>query len=102
MKILRSVLLAEDEPNDIFLLQHAFQQAQLLNPLHSVTDGQEAIDFLSGSGEFSDRAQFPIPGLVILDVKMPRKSGLEVLAWLRRQKGICCLPTLILSSSAHP
>ena len=102
MKILRSVLLAEDEPNDIFLLQHAFEQAEVLNPLHTVNDGQEAIDYLSGSGNFADRAQFPIPSLVILDVKMPRKSGIEVLAWLRQQKGLGCLPVLILSSSAHP
>lgn len=102
MTIRRCVLLAEDEPNDVFLLKHAFEKASVENPLYTVSDGQEAIDYLSGTGKFSDRIQFPFPNLLILDLKMPRKTGLQVLQWLQNDQKLRNLPTIILSSSAHP
>lgn len=102
MKTQKNVLLAEDDPNDVFLLKHAFELAQISNPLQVVSDGQQAIDYLSGQGEFKDRTRFPLPTLLVLDVKMPRKSGLEVLQWLRDQKDLSSLPTIMLSSSANP
>ena len=101
MKSMGSFLIAEDDENDVFFLQRAFQQAKIENPLHVVRDGQEAIDYLSGEGEFSDRALHPLPHLLILDLKMPRKTGLEVLGWLHEQPELGSLPVLVLSSSAQ-
>jgi CheY-like chemotaxis protein len=98
----RCVLLAEDDPNDVYFLKHAFKEAGIQNPLLTVADGQEAIDYLSETGKFSDRKQFPFPGLLILDLKMPRKTGLDVLQWLRKEDELRCLPAIMLSSSAHP
>ena len=97
----KSVLIAEDDENDVFFLRRAFQQAKVENPLHVVRDGQEAIDYLAGSGEFSDRSAHPLPYLFILDLKMPRKTGLDVLVWLQEQPELRCLPVLVLSSSAQ-
>ncbi|HXT13932.1 MAG TPA: response regulator [Candidatus Angelobacter sp.] len=102
MKSDRSVLLAEDDSNDVLLLQLAFQEAGIRNPLHVVHDGQEAIDYLSGTEKFSDRSRFPFPALLILDLKMPRKTGIDVLEWLAKEDAMRCLPTIMLSSSVHP
>jgi CheY-like chemotaxis protein len=91
-------LVAEDDENDVFFLQRAFKQAKVENPLNVVRDGQEAIEYLSGEGKFSDRNLYP---LFILDLKMPRKTGLEVLGWLQEQPELRCVPVMVLSSSAH-
>jgi CheY-like chemotaxis protein len=96
-----SVLLAEDDENDVFFIQRAFQQAKIQNPMHVVRDGQEAIEYLSGEGKFSDRRQFPLPHLLLLDLKMPRKTGLDVLHWMHEQAELKCLPVVVLSSSEH-
>ncbi|HEY3860778.1 MAG TPA: response regulator [Verrucomicrobiae bacterium] len=98
----QTVLLAEDDPNDVFLFKHAFESARVDNRLQVVNDGQQAIDYLSGAGEFADRDKFPFPTLLVLDVKMPRKTGIEVLQWLKKQENLSCLPTIMLSSSANP
>ena len=98
----RGVLLAEDDPNDVLLLQLAFKEVQIHNSLRAVGDGQEAIDYLSGTGPFADRIRHPFPALVILDLKMPRKTGIDVLEWLAREEALRCLPTIMLSSSGHP
>lgn len=98
----RCVLLADDEPNDLFFFTHAFEQARILNPIKTVSDGQQVINYLSGESEFSDRQRFPLPILLVLDVKMPRKSGLDVLQWLQEQQSLRSIPTVMLSSSAHP
>jgi CheY-like chemotaxis protein len=96
---LRPVLYAEDEDNDAFLMQRAFAKAQVSNPLQVVNDGAAAIRYLSGTGEFSDRARFPAPCLVLLDLNLPRQSGLEVLQWARTQPSLQGLPIVILTSS---
>ena len=101
MKFGKSVLIAEDDENDVFFLRRAFQQAKVENPLYVVRDGQEAIDYLSGTGDFSDRNAHPLPHLFILDLKMPRKNGMDVLVWLQEQPELRCLPVVILSSSAQ-
>ncbi|WP_160164675.1 response regulator [Pedosphaera parvula] len=95
-------MLAEDDPNDVLLLQFAFREAEIHSPLHTVSNGQEAIDYLSGVGSFSDRERFPIPALLLLDLKMPRKTGIDVLEWLAKDDVMRCLPTVMLSSSTHP
>src|SRR2546423_993498 len=95
------LLLAEDDENDVFFLQRAFQQAKIQNPILVVRDGQETIAYLSGEGKFSDRRQFPLPYLLLLDLKMPRKTGLDVLEWLHEQPELRCIPVIVLSSSAQ-
>jgi len=95
-----TVLLVEDDVNEVFLMQRAFQKAGLKNPLHVARDGQEAIDYLSHQGQFSDTTRYPSPSLMLLDLKMPRKNGFEVLEWLRQQPGLKPLIVLVLSSSS--
>jgi CheY-like chemotaxis protein len=102
MKRERLVLMAEDDENDVAFLKRAFAQAEIHNPLHVAPDGQAAIDYLSGAGAFSDRNKFPLPGLLLLDLKMPRKTGLEVLEWVRAQETLRSLPVIIFSSSVNP
>jgi CheY-like chemotaxis protein len=96
-----SVLFVDDDENDIFFLKRAFKDAGISNPLIVAHDGQEAIDYLSGLGAFSDRREYPLPCFLILDLKMPRKTGMDVLQWLRAEPVFRCLPVMILSSSAH-
>jgi CheY-like chemotaxis protein len=93
--------MAEDDENDVAFLQRAFRQADVHNPLQVVQDGQAAIDYLKGSGHFSDRGQYPLPCLLLLDLKMPRKTGMEVLEWMRTQPELQSLPVIVLSSSVH-
>ena len=96
---LQAVLLAEDDENDVFFLQRALTQAEVAQPMHRVHDGEEAIDYLRGAGAYADRSKFPLPQLMLLDLKMPRKNGFEVLAWVRAQPGLKRLPIIVLSSS---
>lgn len=97
-----AILQVEDEEADITLLRYAFRQACIQVPLHSVTDGQMAIDYLSGVGAFADRARHPLPCLILLDLKLPRVSGLEFLAWLRQQPRLKRIVVVLFSSSAQP
>ena len=96
------ILYAEDTEEDIFLLQHAFERTEISHRLIVVQDGQTAIDYLSGTGEFADRANYPLPCLALLDVKMPQKTGFQVLSWIRAQPGLRWLPVIIFTSSADP
>ena len=93
------ILLVEDDPNDVLFLRRAFTKADVQLPMRVARDGQEAIDYLSGAGAFSDRSKFPLPCLVILDLKLPRKNGLEVLQWLRHQPDLSDLPVVMVTSS---
>ncbi|HKS38653.1 MAG TPA: response regulator [Verrucomicrobiae bacterium] len=95
----RGILIIDDDPNDTLLLQRAFQRTRLACPLHFARDGEEAVAYLSGQGEYSDRDQYPLPALVLLDLKMPRKSGLEVLEWIRQQPALKRLIVVMLTSS---
>jgi CheY-like chemotaxis protein len=93
-----ALLLVEDDPNDVLLLKRAFQKVAGTD-FHRVKDGQEAIEYLSGAGPFSDRLKHPLPDLVILDLKLPRKSGLEVLEWLRSDPTLRSTSVVIFTSS---
>ena len=95
------ILMAEDDPNDILLFQRAGEIVSLMNPLHIVRDGEEAIGYLSGQAQYADRELYPLPVLLLLDLKMPRKSGFDVLHWLREQSGLKRLPAVILTSSGQ-
>lgn len=95
-----NILLVEDEPNDVFLIERAFRKCDSPHPLQSVHDGEQAIAYLCGAREFADRQKYPLPSLVLLDLKLPRRGGLEVLAWLRsRHDNLKRLPVVVLTSS---
>ena len=96
---LKPLLVVDDNADEAFLTTRAFKSAGVQNPLVVVSDGGGAIDYLSGSGKYADRNVHPLPCLVLLDQKLPGRSGLEVLQWLRSQSGICTLPVLVLSAS---
>jgi len=96
------ILLVEDEENDVFFMQHALKEAGILNPLHVAQDGQEAMDYLSGHGRYADRERYPLPGLTLLDLKLPRVMGWEVLKWIRGQPELKSLIVIVLTSSQLP
>src|SRR5215470_8505875 len=98
----KKVLIAEDDPSDVFLLKRAFQLAQVPATLHFVRDGQEAIDYLEGENDYKDRQAHPLPDLLLLDLKMPKLNGFDVLSWLRRQPGLKRLLVTVLTSSDQP
>jgi CheY-like chemotaxis protein len=97
----RTILHVEDLPEDVFLLKYALQRAEITNPVQVASDGQEAIDYLAGAGKFADRQKFPLPYLVLLDLKLPIKIGLEVLEWIRSQPALKSLIVIVLTSSIH-
>jgi CheY-like chemotaxis protein len=94
-----TILIVEDDPNDILLLQRAFRKTKLPHPVQIVSDGEAAVAYLAGQGSYADREQYPLPFLMLLDLKLPRKSGFEVLTWLRQQPGLRRLPVIVLTSS---
>jgi CheY-like chemotaxis protein len=94
-----TILLAEDREDDIILVQKAFEKGRILNPLFVVRDGEEAINYLTGIFPFSDRVRFPIPVVLLLDLKMPRVDGFEVLRWLKTQPGLVTTRVVVLTSS---
>jgi len=94
-----AILLVEDNPDDVMLLQRAFRKANLVNPIRVVADGQAALDYLSGKSPYDDRNEYPLPALVLLDLKLPKRTGHEVLDWIRAQPGLRRLPVAVLTSS---
>ena len=94
-----TILLVEDDPADVFRIQRAFHKADLNTPLQVVIDGEQAIYYLSGQESYQDRECYPLPVLVLLDLKLPRRSGLDVLQWLRQESEVKYLPVVVLTSS---
>ena len=93
------ILFAENEPDDVVLTQQALKEAGVVNPLIGVPDGDEAIRYLKGEGRFADRVAYPEPCLLLLDLRMPRLTGLGVLTWLREHPEIRgSLSVIVLSS----
>lgn len=95
------ILHVEDDPNDVVLVGLAFRKAGLAINLQVVNDGEQAVQYLSGHGSYNDRHAFPIPALVLLDVKLPRRSGLEVLGWIRGCEELRRLPVVMFTSSSQ-
>ena len=93
------ILLVEDDYNDVLLIQRAFRKAKIKPLVANVSDGDEVLLYLQGKGKYADRAQYPLPLLILLDLKLPRRSGLEVLAWIRQQPKLKRLLVVVLTSS---
>lgn len=94
-----AILLVEDDANDVLLIRRAFAKAAITNPVHNVEDGDAAVAYLAGEGSYADRDDHPLPAVVLLDLKLPRRSGLEVLEWVRQNPGLHRLPIVVLTSS---
>jgi CheY-like chemotaxis protein len=99
MKDNLSILLVEDDPNDVYFLLYAFEQAGLRNAVKVVEDGQQAIEYLSGTAGYADREQYPLPYLILLDLKLPKVMGLDVLRWMGTRPDLSSALVVVLSSS---
>ena len=94
-----TVLHIDDDPNDTELLRAATRRAKTQFNLHNVEDGESAMAYLNGAGRYADRSLYPIPALILLDLKMPRVTGLEILRWIREHPECGQLPVVVLSGS---
>ena len=94
-----TVLHVDDDPNDTTLLQVACAKADVDFEIHNIGDGDQVIDYLAGTGKYADRARYRLPGLVLLDLKMPKVEGLDVLKWIRSHSALRELPVIVLSGS---
>jgi CheY-like chemotaxis protein len=93
------VLVAEDNPDDALLLRRALAKAGIVARLKIVSDGEEMLLYLQAKGAYADRSACPMPSLIILDLKMPRRDGLEVLAWMAENPELSVVPKIVLSAS---
>lgn len=98
----RSVLLVDDNPDDRHLFELAWRQAGIRNPLRTSPGGRDALDYLQAVGPYADRARHPLPGLVLLDIKMPDLTGLDVLERIRRDPAVGRIPVLMMTASTLP
>ena len=93
-----TILLVEDEENDVFFMQQAMKTAGVLNPIRVASDGRQAIDYFKGTGKFVNREEFPLPYLVLLDLKLPHMMGLDVLKWIRQESEVSAIVVVLTSS----
>jgi CheY-like chemotaxis protein len=97
-EMLKPILLAEDFEPDAAAIQTAFKKRGVINPIFVVSDGAEAIAYLKGEGIYDNRVKFPLPGMLLLDLKMPKRNGLEVLEWCKTQAYLSDLLIIVLSA----
>lgn len=95
------VLLVEDNEDDLALVRRAFDKGKVVNPLQVVRSGEEALEYLVGTGRYSNRLEYPVPELILLDLKLPGIDGFQVLRWIRQQPGLKALRIVVLTSSTH-
>jgi CheY-like chemotaxis protein len=95
------ILVAEDNADHVLLIQRAFRMSGLVNPLYVVNDGEQAIAYLKGEGRYANRAEYPLPCLLLLDLKMPNKNGFEVLEWIRSERALGALRVVVLTTSGE-
>ncbi len=95
----RTILMVDDNEDLLFLMRAAFKMAKCDNPLQEAHNGEEAIAYLKGKGVYADRHNYPLPTVMLLDLKMPRKNGFDVLTWVRAQPGLKRLTIVIMSAS---
>jgi CheY-like chemotaxis protein len=101
--LLELILLIEDNPSDAWLFQRALKKAGVTSRVERLSNGDDAVAYLQGQTPYDDRAAYPLPGIVVLDLKLPRRSGFEVLEWVRSLPGsLRLLPIVVLSSSSMP
>ncbi|MDB6029186.1 MAG: response regulator [Verrucomicrobiales bacterium] len=93
------ILLAEDDENDALLMQRAFRKTGEQITITVLRNGQDVIDYLQGSHIYTDRVRFPLPDLILLDLKMPQRNGFEVLEFVKTDVLLKRIPTVLLSSS---
>jgi len=93
------ILLVDDNKMDIELTLDAFKRARIQNPIFVVNDGEKALNYLFGNGEYSDRSVYPLPDIILLDLKMPRIDGFEVLSKIKKVEKLKRIPIIILTSS---
>src|SRR5215470_5183655 len=96
-----AILFVDDDPNDMLLVERALKKAGLSYPLIHGRDGEEAIDYLSGKPPYSDRTKHPLPALILLDIKMPKINGFDVLNWMQCQPALAKIPVVILTASVR-
>jgi CheY-like chemotaxis protein len=99
MSELAPILVAEDEDADVIFLQHACDTLKILNPLVVLKDGDEVVSYLQRKAPFENRAEHPPPALLLLDLKMPRMTGFDVLEWLQKNPQFKTFPIVVLTSS---
>jgi CheY-like chemotaxis protein len=99
-RIAFTVLMADDDEEDCMLLQEAWEECMLADELRFVSDGEELLDYLHGRGDYTDPGSAPRPGLILLDLNMPRKDGREALAEIKEDAELRKIPIVVLTSSA--
>jgi CheY-like chemotaxis protein len=97
----RHILIADDDPNDVHIVKAAFARAGYDFPFHVVPNGEQAIAYLKGEGKYADRKKFPVPSLLLLDIKMPSIDGFDVLRWVRNRPEWRVLPVIVLTNSYY-
>lgn len=101
MQNLPTILFVEDNTNDVLLFRFALARSPMQADLRVVRDGHDAVKYLSGYGVYGNRSEFPMPGIVLLDLHLPGIDGLSVLRWIRRQRSLAKLPVAVFTGSSH-
>ena len=99
---LRTILLVEDEATDATLITRAFEKAKVRNPVVHLSDGDSVLRYLAGKGEYADRLKYPLPAVILLDLKLPGATGMQILQWMRAQGEIRRIPVMVLTSDENP
>jgi CheY-like chemotaxis protein len=102
MKTTEPILLVEDNPDDADLIKLALNRAGISSPIEWLDNGEAALAYLEGTGAFSDREKYPLPGLILLDLKLTRLSGFNVLKWQKQHPQLKKVPTIVLTASMDP
>jgi CheY-like chemotaxis protein len=97
----QTILMVDDSEDTLFLMRAAFQMAKVPSALQEAHNGEEAIAYLKGEGDYADRHKFPLPTVMLLDLNMPKKNGFEVLTWVRAQPGLKRLNIVIMTASTR-
>src|SRR5690348_10541745 len=96
------ILLVEDDAGDAALIRHAIEKNGILNPIQHISNGDKALALLAGVNEYADRTSYPLPALILLDLKLPGMGGLELLRWLRQQRDLRRIPVVVLTTDDDP